>query len=146
MTTLETAADAILTDELLARFDERAPAYDAANRFFQEDFEELCAAGYLDLAIPTDFGGPGLTLAQVGRLQRRLAYVAPATAVAINMHLYWTGRGGALPRRRHEPRLAARGRGRRPRLRCRPRRGRQRRSAVPLDDERGTGRGRLATT
>ena len=91
MATLETAADAILTDEMLARFDERAPGYDPDNRFFQEDFEELRAAGYLDLAIPADFGGPGLTLAQVGRLQRRLAYVAPATAVAINMHLYWTG-------------------------------------------------------
>src|SRR4051812_31490057 len=91
MATLETAADAILTDEMLARFDERAPAYDAANRFFQEDFDELRDAGYLDLAIPAAFGGPGLTLAQVGRLQRRLAYVAPATAVAINMHLYWTG-------------------------------------------------------
>src|SRR4051794_19072233 len=91
MATLETAADAILTDELLARFDERAPGYDAANRFFQEDFDELREAGYLDLAIPPDFGGPGLALAQVGRLQRRLAYVAPATAVAVNMHVYWTG-------------------------------------------------------
>ena len=25
------------------------------------------------------------------RLQQRLAYHAPATAIAINMHLYWTG-------------------------------------------------------
>ena len=98
MATLETAADAILTDELLARFDERAPDYDAANTFFQEDFDELREAGYLDLAIPPDFGGPGLTLAQVGRLQRRLAYVAPATAVAINMHLYWTGVAAELYR------------------------------------------------
>jgi alkylation response protein AidB-like acyl-CoA dehydrogenase len=98
MTTLETAADAILTDEMLARFDERAPGYDADNRFFQEDFDELRDAGYLDLAIPADFGGPGRTLAQVGRLQRRLAYVAPATALAINMHLYWTGVAAELYR------------------------------------------------
>jgi len=33
----------------------------------------------------------GMTLAQVCREQRRLAYYAPATAVAVNMHLYWVG-------------------------------------------------------
>jgi alkylation response protein AidB-like acyl-CoA dehydrogenase len=98
MATLETAADTILTDELLARLDERAPGYDGDNRFFQEDFDELRDAGYLGLAVPPDFGGPGLTLARVGRLQRRLAYVAPATAVAINMHLYWTGVAAELYR------------------------------------------------
>ena len=32
---------------MLARFDERAPAYDRDNRFFTEDFEELRASGYL---------------------------------------------------------------------------------------------------
>jgi alkylation response protein AidB-like acyl-CoA dehydrogenase len=98
MATLDTAANAVLTDDMLARFDRRAPAYDAGNRFFQEDFDELRAAGYLDLAIPPDFGGPGMTLGEVGRLQRRLAYVAPATAVAINMHLYWTGVAAELYR------------------------------------------------
>ena len=34
-------AAAILTDEMLARFDERAPVYDRENTFFTEDFEEL---------------------------------------------------------------------------------------------------------
>ncbi|HWT21935.1 MAG TPA: acyl-CoA dehydrogenase family protein [Solirubrobacteraceae bacterium] len=80
-----------LTDEMLERFDARAPVYDATNSFFHEDFEELRASGYLDVAIPQEFGGPGLSLAEVMRLQRRLAYHAPATAVAINMHLYWVG-------------------------------------------------------
>src|SRR5262249_18993810 len=32
-----------------------------------------------------------LSLAEVGQEQRRLAYRAPATALATNMHLYWTG-------------------------------------------------------
>ena len=73
---------ALLTDEMLARFDERATAYDRENRFFHEDFDELRASGYLDAAIPPEFGGPGLTLAEVARLQRRLAYHAPATAGA----------------------------------------------------------------
>src|SRR5208283_4195028 len=35
--------------------------------------------------------GGGLPLSQVAREQRRLAYWAPATALAINMHLYWAG-------------------------------------------------------
>jgi alkylation response protein AidB-like acyl-CoA dehydrogenase len=80
-----------LDDEMLARFDERAPAYDRENRFFTEDFEELRACGYLGLAIPPELGGPGLGLDEVVRLQKQLAYHAPATAIAVNMHLYWTG-------------------------------------------------------
>jgi alkylation response protein AidB-like acyl-CoA dehydrogenase len=76
---------------MLARFAARAPEYDLANRFFTEDFEELRAAGYLRLAIPVELGGFGLTLEEVVREQRRLAYHAAPTALAINMHLYWTG-------------------------------------------------------
>ena len=37
----------VLTEEMLARFDERAPHYDRENRFFHEDFDELRDAGYL---------------------------------------------------------------------------------------------------
>jgi alkylation response protein AidB-like acyl-CoA dehydrogenase len=97
MTTTLTPHD-VLTDEMLARFDERAPRYDRENRFFTEDFEELRACGYLDLALPPEYGGAGLSLAEVGRLQRRLAYVTPATAVAVNMHFYWTGTAADLLR------------------------------------------------
>ncbi len=80
-----------LTDDMLARFAERAPQYDRDNRFFTEDFEELRECGYLSLAVPKEFGGWGYSLAQVVREQRRLGYHAPSTALAINMHLYWTG-------------------------------------------------------
>jgi|SRR5215469_16420513 len=81
----------VLTDEMLARFASRAPIYDRENRFFSEDFEELRAAKYLLLSVPTELGGAGMTLAEVCREQRRLAYYAPATALAVNMHLYWAG-------------------------------------------------------
>jgi alkylation response protein AidB-like acyl-CoA dehydrogenase len=81
----------MLSDELLQTFGERAPTYDRENRFFTEDFADLRLAGYLDLAVPSELGGPGLNLAQVCQEQRRLAYRAPATALATNMHLYWTG-------------------------------------------------------
>src|SRR5437763_1403018 len=81
----------VLTDEMLARFASRSSKYDRENKFFAEDFEELRAAGYLTLAVPAELGGRGFTLAEVVREQRRLGSHAPATALAINMHLYWTG-------------------------------------------------------
>jgi alkylation response protein AidB-like acyl-CoA dehydrogenase len=90
-----TATD-LLDDAMLARFDERAPVYDRENRFFDEDFEELRRSGYLLATVPTEFGGAGLDLAGYSKLVRRLAYVAPATALAMNMHCYWTGVAGDL--------------------------------------------------
>lgn len=89
----------ILTDEMLGRFDSRAAAYDRDNRFFADDFEELRAAKYLLLPVPEELGGVGMSLAQVCREQRRLAYYAPATALAVNMHLYWVGVAADLWRR-----------------------------------------------
>ena len=80
-----------LTDEMLARFAERAPTYDRENRFFAEDFEDL-RAGYLKIAVPRDLGGDGLTL-EIATEQGRLAYRA-RTALAVNMHLYWLGVAG----------------------------------------------------
>ena len=53
--------------------------------------EELKESGYLLATVPTEFGGGGLNLSEYVALQRRLAYVAPATALAVNMHCYWTG-------------------------------------------------------
>ena len=81
----------VLDDAMLARFAGRAAMYDRENRFFTEDFEELRAAGYLTAAVPRELGGLGWSLAEVVRQQRRLAYYAAPTALAINMHLYWTG-------------------------------------------------------
>src|SRR5687767_9165564 len=89
--TMTTLQRALLTDEMLARFDERAPIYDRENRFFDEDFEELVASGYTKLAIPQEYGGAGLALDEYSKLATELGYVAPATALALNMHIYWTG-------------------------------------------------------
>jgi alkylation response protein AidB-like acyl-CoA dehydrogenase len=86
-----TAAAPALTDDMLARFADRAAIYDRENRFAQEDFDELKQSGYLDLALPPEFGGPGLPLSEIAHLQRRLAYHAAPTALAVNMHFYWTG-------------------------------------------------------
>ena len=83
--------DNVLTNDLLQAFSKRVGTYDRDNRFFKEDFEDLRKAGYLTMNIPKEFGGQGLTLADVCKRQRRLAYHAPATALGINMHVYWVG-------------------------------------------------------
>ena len=89
----------VLNEEMLARFASRVASYDRENRFFDEDFGELRTAKYLLLPLPSEFGGAGMTLAEVCREQRRLAYYAPATALAVNMHLYWVGVAADLWRR-----------------------------------------------
>ena len=93
-----TAERHLLSEEMLERCLERAPLYDQENRFFQEDFDELRDAGYLLMAVPEDLGGRGMSLAEVCREQRRLAYYAHATALAVHMHLYWTGVAADLRR------------------------------------------------
>ncbi len=81
----------ILSDDLLARIRERAAAHDRDNTFPEQDLAELADAGYLSILVPRELGGAGLSLADASVLQQRLAGAAPATALAINMHLVWTG-------------------------------------------------------
>ena len=88
---MTTTVDSVLSDALLKRCMERAPGYDRDNTFFDEDFKELKEAGYLLAAVPKELGGLGLNLAQVCQEQRRLGYHSAATALAVNMHFYWTG-------------------------------------------------------
>jgi len=71
----------VLTPELLDRIRARAAGYDRDNAFFTEDLDELRAAGYL---APR-------SLLETARDQRMLAAFAPATALAVNMHLVWVG-------------------------------------------------------
>jgi alkylation response protein AidB-like acyl-CoA dehydrogenase len=91
--------ESVLTEDMLARFASRAASYDKDNRFFEDDFEELRASKYLVLPLPREFGGAGMKLVEVCREQRRLSYHAPATALAVNMHLYWIGVAADLWRR-----------------------------------------------
>ena len=88
---MQSAAQPVMSPDLYQRCADRAPIYDRENRFFTEDFDELRTAGYLLMPVPSELGGWGMTLPEVCREQRRLAYYAPATALGINMHLYWIG-------------------------------------------------------
>jgi alkylation response protein AidB-like acyl-CoA dehydrogenase len=92
-------AEQLLPDDLLERIRGRAAGYDETNGFFSEDLTELAAAGYLKLFVPVSDGGSGLGLEAAVRCQRRLATAAPATALAVNMHLVWTGVARVLAER-----------------------------------------------
>ena len=73
----------LLTDGLLGRIGQ--PGTQAG------DIAVLAEAGYLNVALPPEFGGLGCTLRQAACGQRRLARHAPDTALAVSAHLYWTG-------------------------------------------------------
>ena len=88
---MSTELHGLLPDELLERFRDRARGYDERNEFFHEDLAELKAQGYLRMFASEDDGGLGFGLEQAAAAQRRLATAAPATALAVNMHLVWTG-------------------------------------------------------
>src|SRR5262245_44257006 len=81
----------ILSEALLERCARRAAGYDRENQFFLEDFEELREANYLLAVVPKEFGGLGLTLAEICQEQRRLARRSAPTALGLNMHLTATG-------------------------------------------------------
>ena len=89
----------LLTDDLLTRVHERAAAHDRENTFPHDDLADLAAAGYLRAFVPSRLGGADLTLEEVAREQVRLAAAAPATALAVNMHLVVTGLAALLAAR-----------------------------------------------
>jgi alkylation response protein AidB-like acyl-CoA dehydrogenase len=86
----------LLTEDLLARIHARAATHDRDNTFPHDDLADLAAAGYLRAFVPETLGGPGLTLEEVAAEQVRLGAAAPATALAVNMHLVVTGLAAQL--------------------------------------------------
>ncbi|MGH3102156.1 MAG: acyl-CoA dehydrogenase family protein, partial [Thermoleophilia bacterium] len=69
----------------------RAAGYDEADAFCHEDFDDLVAAGYTAITVPTELGGRGATALDLVAAQSRLAEGNPATALAVNMHLHGVG-------------------------------------------------------
>lgn len=83
--------DAVFTKDILEGIRQRAPGYDQRNDFPFEDLEVLKQTGYLAALSPVEDGGLGWNFAMVVDAQKRLAAYAPATALAVNMHLIWSG-------------------------------------------------------
>ncbi|TFC81421.1 acyl-CoA dehydrogenase [Cryobacterium cheniae] len=88
-----------LGDELLERIRSRAAEHDRDNTFPDADLADLIACGYLRSLVPVTHGGLGRGVQQVADDQIRLAAHAPATALAVNMHLVWTGVARTLHQR-----------------------------------------------
>ncbi|GMA30308.1 acyl-CoA dehydrogenase family protein [Litorihabitans aurantiacus] len=86
----------LLTDDVLARIHDRAAGHDATNTFPDADLADLVDLGYLRAFVPEPLGGAGLSLEEVAREQMRLAAAAPATALAVGMHLIVTGLAARL--------------------------------------------------
>ncbi|MFC7458650.1 acyl-CoA dehydrogenase family protein [Brachybacterium sp. GCM10030267] len=84
-------ADDLLPASLLDTFRERAVIHDRENTFPEQDLADLRERGYLRLLVPVELGGLGASLLEATQVQRRLAQAAPATALAMNMHLVVTG-------------------------------------------------------
>ncbi|MGO1320029.1 MAG: acyl-CoA dehydrogenase family protein [Galactobacter sp.] len=83
--------DDLLPAALLEAIRARAADHDAQNSFAHDDLEDLAATGYLKAMLPQELGGSDWGFAQAIAGQRRLAAHAPGTALAVNMHLVWTG-------------------------------------------------------
>src|SRR6266511_3123376 len=69
----------------------RAAAFDEADAFTSEDFDDLVASNYTAITMPSDLGGMGAGALDLMAAQSRLAEGSPATALAVNMHLHSVG-------------------------------------------------------
>jgi acyl-CoA dehydrogenase len=65
-----------------------AAGHDRDGTFVGEAYDVLRGAGYLALAVPTELGGLGATIAQVAAAQAELARHCASTALASTMHLH----------------------------------------------------------
>ena len=81
----------LLTDGLLGKLGGTAGQASGQPVALAADIARLAGAGYLNVALPPEFGGLGCTLRQAACGQRRLARRAPRTALAVSAHLSWTG-------------------------------------------------------
>lgn len=81
----------ILDGDAIELMRSRAARHDRENSFPRDDLRDLAESGYLRMLVPESLGGLGLSLLEATREQSRLAGAAPATALAVNMHLVWTG-------------------------------------------------------
>jgi alkylation response protein AidB-like acyl-CoA dehydrogenase len=82
---LEIAAD------LARRFAERAAQHDVEGSFPYENFDDLRAAGYPKLTVPTEYGGWGAGLLNTVQAQEVLGMGDGSTALAMTMHVQTVG-------------------------------------------------------
>lgn len=86
-------------------FAERAAEFDEQNTFPHRNYDDLRAAGFLRLTVPTELGGLGAGLPELVPVLERLAMGDGATALAVTMHLSPLGQWAGVWRRTRDPRL-----------------------------------------
>ena len=67
-----------------------AADHDRDGTWVGDSLDRLRAAGYLALAVPTELGGMGATIAEVAAVQRELGRHCGSTALALAMHQHAT--------------------------------------------------------
>ena len=139
------ASHSILTDDLLQACRQRAAGYDRDNRFCQEDFDELKAAGYLQMAVPRGIRRTRLH-ARRGRARDAAAGRVRAGHRVVHQHAQLLGRrrGRSVARRRQVVRMDPSRRGRGGSVRGRACRERQRNVHSHVDHQGRKGAGRLS--
>ena len=73
---------------------------DEMNQFVANNFAALRVRGFLELGVPVEFGGAGLTRTELGEMLRTLARHCGSTALALAMHTHVLA--GAVWRWRHQ--------------------------------------------
>jgi alkylation response protein AidB-like acyl-CoA dehydrogenase len=76
----------IITRLARERFAPRAALYDRENRFPEENYAELRAHGLMDLTVPKEYGGKGVSPLAYSLAMRELAKGDGSTALTFNMH------------------------------------------------------------
>jgi acyl-CoA dehydrogenase len=61
---------------------------DAANKYVAKNMSALRAHGFLELAVPVELGGGGLSRLELSDMLRRLAHHCSSTALALSMHTH----------------------------------------------------------
>lgn len=77
----------LLMKELADRFFTRAAKVDEEGSFPFENVQELIDSGYTQLTIPKRYGGEGISLYELVRLQEQMAIGDGATALSIGWHM-----------------------------------------------------------
>ncbi|WP_207368351.1 acyl-CoA dehydrogenase family protein [Heyndrickxia coagulans] len=83
--TLEEKLELIQT--LAGPFSERAAANDLEGRFAFENIQDLKETGYTKLTVPQNYGGGGISLYELVRLQEAIAVADGSTALSIGWHM-----------------------------------------------------------
>ncbi len=86
-----------IASDLAHRFAERAAQHDVEGSFPHENYNDLRAAGYPSLSVPTAFGGWGAGLLESVLAQETLAMGDGSTALAVAMHVQTIGAAAAEP-------------------------------------------------